>query len=149
MQSNLNLTAKFKCKLTIKAGYILDLKKSTFCNLIGFEEKVYGFTNKLEDFTYWETKAPNITSSVDAIYIHCDLISNSIVDGKYGDVIYTLSTANLTRSYPFNLEPTRVGFSEINKYTISSITIYITDVYERIINLNRVDVSFSFIIKKQ
>ena len=77
------------------------------------------------------------------------MISNSIVDGKYGDAIYTLSTANLLRSYPFNLEPTRVGFIEINKYTISSITVYITDVYGRIINLNGVDVSFSFIIKEQ
>ena len=77
------------------------------------------------------------------------MISNSIVDGKYGEVIYTLSTANLTGSYRFNLEPTRVGFSEINKYTISRITVYITDVYGRIINLNGVDVSFSFIIKEQ
>ena len=77
------------------------------------------------------------------------MISNSILEGKYGDVICTLSTANLTRSYPFYIEPTRVGFNEINKYTISSITIYITDVYGRIINLNGVDVSFSFIIKEQ
>ena len=77
------------------------------------------------------------------------MISNSIVDGKYGDVIYILSTANLVRSYPFYVEPTRVGFNEINKYTISSIAIYITDVYRRIINLNGVDVSFSFIIKEQ
>ena len=99
--------------------------------------------------TYWRIKTPNITNSIDTIYIHCDLISNSIVDGKYGDVIYTLSTANLTRSYPFYLEPTRVGFNEINKYTISSITIYVTDVYGRIVNLNGVDVSFSFIIKEQ
>ena len=38
MQSNLTFDlAKFKGKLTIKASYILDLKKSTFCNLIGFE----------------------------------------------------------------------------------------------------------------
>ena len=69
--------------------------------MIGFEDKVYGFINKLEDSTYWRTKIPNITNSIVAIYIHCDLISNSIVDGKYGDVIYTLSTANLERSFPF------------------------------------------------
>ena len=114
---------------TIKSGYVLDLKKSNFCNLIGFKEKVYGFINKLENSTYWGIKTPNITNSIDTIYIHCDLISNSIVDGKYDDVIYNLSTANLVRSYPFYEEPTRVGFNEINKYTISSITIYITDVY--------------------
>ena len=101
-----------------KAGYVLDLRNSTFCDLIGFEDKLYGFTDKREDFSQWGTKTPNITNIIDIIYIHCDLISNSLVNGKYGDVIYTLSTANLTRSYPFNLEPTSVGFSEINKYTI-------------------------------
>ena len=75
------------------------------------------------------------------------MISNSLVDGKYGDVIYTFSIANLKRSYPFTIEPIRVGFCEINKYTINIISIYITDVYGRIININDVDVSFSFILK--
>ena len=56
---------------------------------------VYGFTNKLENSTYWGIKTPNITNSIDTIYIHCDLISNSIVDGRYGDGNYTLSTASL------------------------------------------------------
>ena len=76
------------------------------------------------------------------------MISNSLVDGKYGDVIYTFSTANLERLYPFTIEPIRVGFCEINNYIISSISIYITDVLGRIINLNDVDVSFSFILKE-
>ena len=111
------------------------------------EEKVYGFSNKLENSTYWGIKTPNITNSFDIFYIHCDLISNSIVDGKYGDVIYTLSTANVERSFPFCVKPIGVGFNEINKYTINSITIYIIDVYGRIINLNGVDVSLSFILK--
>ena len=141
--------AKFKCKLVVKSGFVLDLSKSTFCNLIGFEDKVYGYINKLENSTYWGTKTPNITNSVDTIYIHCDLISNSIVDGKYSDVIYKFSTANLERSFPFSMQPQRVRFNEINKSIINSITIYITDVYGRIINLNGVDVSFSFIIKEQ
>ena len=41
------------------------------------------------------------------------MISNSIVDGKYGDVIYTLSTAHLERSYPFTIKPIRVEFNEL------------------------------------
>ena len=139
---------RFKCKLTIKAGYVLDLTKSTFCDLIGFEENVYGFTNKLEDFTQWGIKTPNITNSIDNIYIHCDLINNSVVDGNWGNVLYTLSTANLLRSYPFTIEPRRVGFSEINKYNIDSITIHMTDVNGRIINLNGVNVSLYLIIKE-
>ena len=77
------------------------------------------------------------------------MISNSIVDGKYGDVIYTLSTANFVTSYLFYVEPIRVGFNEINKYTISNISIYITDAHGRIIKLNGIEVSFCFIIKEQ
>ena len=59
------------------------------------------------------TKTRNITNSIDTIYIHCDLVSNSLVDEKYGDVIYTFSTANLERSYPFTIEPIRVGFLKL------------------------------------
>ena len=103
----------------------------------------------MEDSTHWGTKTPNITNSTDSIYIHCDLISNSLLDGNWGDVLYTLSTVNLSRSYPFTIEPRRVGFSEINKYNIDSITIQMTDVNGRIINLNGVDVSLYLIIKKQ
>ena len=135
-------------QIKIKAGYVLDLKNSTFCELIGFEDILYGFTDKLEDFSQWRTKTPNITNSVDTIYIHCDLISNSIVDGNWGDVVYTLNTANLSRSYPFTIEPTRVGFSELNKHNIDSISIRMTDVNGKIINLNGVDVSLYLIIKE-
>ena len=35
--------SKFKCQLTIKSGYVLDLKKSNFCKLIGFEENCIWF----------------------------------------------------------------------------------------------------------
>ena len=139
---------RFKFRLTIKAGYVLDLKNSTFCELIGFEDKLYGFTDNLEDFFQWGTKTPNITNSVDTIYIHCDLLSNSLVDGNWGDVIYSLSTANVSRSYPFTIEPTRVGFSELNKHNIDSITIHMTDVNGRIVNLNGIDVSLYLIIEE-
>jgi len=140
--------SRFKCRLTIKSGYVLDLRNSTFCNLIGFEDKLYGFTDKREDFSQIGIKTPNITNSLDSIYIHCDLVSNSLVDGKWGDVIYTLSTANLSRSYPFTIEPTRVGFSELDKKYIDSITIHMTDIYGKIIDLNGVDVSLYLIIKE-
>ena len=100
--------SKFKCELSLKSGFVLDLTNSNFGNLIGFDEKLYGYTNKLENSTHWGTKTPNITNSSDTIYVHCDLISNSLVDDKYGDVIDTFSTANLERSYPFTIEPIRV-----------------------------------------
>ena len=41
--------SKFKCELSLKSGFILDLNNSIFGNLIGFDEKVHGHTNKLEN----------------------------------------------------------------------------------------------------
>ena len=48
--------SKFKCELSLKSGYVLDLTNSNFGNLIGFEEKVHGFTDKLENSTHYGTK---------------------------------------------------------------------------------------------
>jgi hypothetical protein len=86
---------------------------------------------------------------VDTIYIHCDLIDNSLVNGEFGDVIYALSTADLTRAYPFTKGPIRVGYSEINRNIINSIRIYITDVFGKIINFNEIVTSFTLIIKEK
>ena len=67
--------------------------------------------------------------------------------GEYDDVIYIISTVDLRRSYPFKDEPILKGFCEVNKTIINSIRIYITDALGKIINLNKVDTSFTFILK--
>ena len=72
------------------------------------------------------------------------MVDNSIVDGEYGDVIYTISMADFC---PFKDEPILKGFCEVNKIIINSIRIYITDALGKIINLNKVDTSFTFILK--
>ena len=90
---------------------------------------------------------PNITNSLDTLYIHCDLVDVSVVHGEYGDVIYTISTANLRQSYPFKDEPILKEFCEVNKTIINSIKVYISDALGKSINLNKVDTSFTFILK--
>ena len=62
-------------------------------------------------------------------------------------MIYTISTRDLRRSYPFKDELFLKGFCEVNKTIINSIRIYITDALGKIINLNKVDTSFTFILK--
>ena len=130
----------FKCFVSIIKTFALDLKGSNFGALIGFEPTVIRQTQ-------YGTDIPNRTNSLDTLYIHCDLVDNSIVDGEYGDVIYTISTAVLRRSYPFKDEPILKGFCVVNKTIINSIRIYITDALGNIINLNKVDTSFTFILK--
>ena len=69
------------------------LRKSNFKKLIGFAMEIIRESG-------FGTKAPNITNDIDTLYIHCDITSNSIVDGRYSNPIYTVNTADLTRSYP-------------------------------------------------
>ena len=82
------------------------------------------FDKKIVKETECGSKLPNITNGKDIIYIHYDLITSSVVDMKYGDVIYVFSTTNLTRSYPFERTPYHIGFSRVNKTRIDSIRVW-------------------------
>ena len=62
-------------------------------------------------------------------------------------MIYTISTADLRRSYPFKYQSILKGFCEVNKTIINNIRMYITDALGKIINLNKVDRSFTLILK--
>ena len=80
--------------------------------------------------------------------IHCDLINESLGDGSESDIIYSFSTSVLRPSYSFTLEPRRVTYNPVNKNTIRSIKIYITDGKKRQINLNGTDTAFSLLLKR-
>ena len=92
-------------------GVPLDLRDSNFKELTGFKREIIKESS-------FGTKAPNITNGIDTLYIHCDLISNSIVDGRYSDTIYTASTATLTRSYPFSKEPTKISYAKWTRQSL-------------------------------
>ena len=93
-------------------------------------------------------RVPNLSQDTDILNIHCDLVNSSLVDGEESDIIFSFSTSVLRPSYSFTLEPRRITFNPLNKNTISSIRIYITDGKRRVINLNYQDVAFSLILKK-
>ena len=75
----------------------LDLRNSTFGDLIGYESQILTTTS-------YSTKLPNITNSVDSLHINCDVVTDSITDGRYSNTIAMIPTDNLTRSYPFTFE---------------------------------------------
>ena len=132
----------FRVIITIKENYQLDLTKSNFNELIGFDKKI------IKDKVNIGQRVPNLSQDTDILNIHCDLVNTSLVDGVESDIIYSFSTSVLRPSYSFTLEPTRITFNPLNKNTISSIRIHITDGKRRLINLNNQDVSFSLILKK-
>ena len=132
----------FRVTITLADNYRLDLTASNFHDLIGFDKKV--LTNKTNVGSY----VPNLAQDTEILNIHCDLLNSSLVDGVDTDIIYSFSTSVLTSSESFEREPLRVTYNPLNKTTISSIRIYITDGKRRIIDLNGADTSFSLILKE-
>jgi len=92
--------------VTLDTDYRLDLTKSIFNNLIGFDREI------LEDEVDIGKKTPNLSEDTDVLNIHCDLISDSLVNGKESDIIFSFGTRSLRASYNFVLEPRRIVFNQ-------------------------------------
>ena len=118
----------------------LDLRNSTFGDLIGYEPQILTETSD-------STKLPNITNGVDSLHINCDVVTDSITDGRYSNTIAMIPTDNLTRSHPFTFEPRRALFSPISKTIISELRVNLTDSLGRPIDLNGVDWYMSLILR--
>ena len=143
---NINLEfnlSTLKVIIVCLGSYELDLVSSGFGSLIGFDHTV------IVSETKTSTSSPNITNSLENIYIHCSLVTDSIVDGFAGDVLYTFSTSTLFRSYPFEFAPTNLLFHPLNTYNITNIRMYMTDNNERLIDFNDVPTSFTLIIRER
>ena len=127
----------FRVLITLEKDYVLDFTKSNFYRLIGFKREI------LRDERNVGSTTPNISEDTDVLNIHCDLISESLVDGQESDIIFSFGTGTLQSSHNFVLEPRRVLFNPINKTHISSIRIYVTDGLRRPVHLNHADTDFS------
>ena len=68
------INSQYKVIVGLGKDYQLDLRESKFGDLIGFEEKIV-------DKEEIGSKLPNITNSIDVIYLNTDAISDSLLDG--------------------------------------------------------------------
>ena len=132
----------FRVTITMDNNYQLDLTRSDFNDLIGYDKTV------LTSGTHIGPRFPNLSQDTDILNVHCDLLNESLVDGQDTDIIFSFSTSVLQPSYSFTIEPQRVTYNPVNKNTISSIRIYITDGKRRLVGLNGADTSFSLILKQ-
>ena len=123
-------------------SYQLDLRNSKFGELIRFTKKI---VNKTE----YGTILPNITNSIDMIYINTDAITNSILNGVNTNTLAVIPTDNLTRSFPFTFEPRRLLFNEVSQLNISQMRFYITDSLGRPIGLNKIDWFMTLILRSK
>ena len=108
------------------------LRNTEFGNLIGFDKKVITSTE-------YGTRLPNITNSIDALYINSDVVSDIIVSGISTNTPFVIPTDNVKRSNPFTIEPKRALFNRVSSNLISDIRFYIFDSLKRSVNLNGID----------
>ena len=106
-----------------------------------------GFDKKIVSSSEYGANFPNITNSVDNLYLRCNLLSDSIISGKRSNVLYTFSTSTKTRSMPFEIQPYNYLWSKINTKTITEVTFWFTDDEDREVNLNDIDISLTVVIK--
>jgi len=130
----------YRVVILIHEDYELDLSQGSFADLIG-----YGKVTLSGDSV--GRILPNITRGVDWVFIHCDLI-NRISNNVQSDVLFSFSTSNLQVSYPFQIVPHRILWHPVNKKTIDSIRIWVTDGRGNPLDLNGIDVAISLMIKK-
>ena len=110
----------FRAVILLDNSIELDLSSGTFADLLGFEKKV------LDQTTNISKNVPNITRGVDWVFIHCDLITRE-VRNVGSDVLFSLLTSALDVSYSFSKERRRLSWHTVNKHSIQSIRVYVTD----------------------
>ena len=126
----------FRVVILMHENYELDLSKGAFAELLGYEKKIL-----TGEKNYVGTIVPNITRSVDWVFLHCDLITRRANDVPSG-VLYSFSTTRLQVSYPFEWHP-------VNKSEINAIRIWVTDGRNNLLDLNGIDVAVSMMIEKE
>ena len=120
--------------------FILEVQIKNFNDLIGFTKI------NLTPSQFGQV-LPKITNYVDNIKIKPSLIDDSLDGGVSTDVLYSLHTSDISRAYPFKVEPRRRLYNKSNRNIISQVRIYMTDSINRPIDINEVPVSLTVEIK--
>ena len=131
----------YKIFIIIRGDYELDLSQGNFNELLGYNKRI------LTGASFGD-KVPNITRGVDWVYLHCDLITRQ-TNNVPSDLLYSFSTADLHVSYPFQKEPRRLKWQPVNKSSINSIRVWVTDGRNNILDLNGTDIAISLMIEKE
>ena len=133
----------FLVVILMHENYELDLSEGEFAELLGYEKKILTGKNN-----FVGPMVPNITRSVDWVFLHCDRISRRANDVP-SDVLYSFSTTGLQVSYLFQKEPYRPEWHPVNKSEINSIRIWVTDGRDNPLDLNGIDVAVSIMIERE
>ena len=129
---------QLKCLITIAPGYQIDFDEPYSINeVLGFKAE------HLASGEYIGEEIVNINNT-NSIFVNCDLISNSFVNGLPAPVIYTFFP-NVPPGYKVVKELPRLNFIKINKFNqINSIKIWLTDQENNILNFRGETITIRF-----
>ena len=126
------ILSTYRVLVELHEDYRLDLTNLDFRKLICFDSKLIVKTE-------YGTNLPDITRGVDEIYINCDKVTDSIVDGESSNTITVIPVVDLVRSLPFSDKPLHLAYSAVSGHLISSMRFYVTDSSGAPIDLNGID----------
>lgn len=129
-------------EVVLKNGYKIDFTvKNSLRAVLGFDSKIVDSTSdsdSLVDITH-----------VNSVLVHCDLVSESYINGSLGDTIYSFSP-DKPPGYLLSIQPNESKYLPITRVSrIDRINIRITDQDGEEIDLNNEQTSISLHFRKQ
>jgi len=134
-----------KVQITLSNSYQIDLTRSTFNNLLGWNQAVYNFNGSQEG-----TSSANINNSINTLLIHCDVVGASYQNNNISDVLYTF-VPNVSPGSNISVEgrPTLIYLPLKIPDLIYKIRMYITDQKNNIINFQNEPITYLLHLRKQ
>ena len=138
----------FRLKSNLKINQTLIFtNKSFFYTILGFTQSHQGPLNDIEGFYQilpgsYKSDRPNNITGIHKIYLKCDCIQGSIVNGIRESILnsFVLSSPPNHKIYK---EPRIKLFKTINKSVLSHITFYIEDDDHKPVDFNNETISFT------
>ena len=159
---DLNITLKYILPYNVKVSVTIDdirlksnskvnqtlifTEKSFFYTILGFTQFHQGPSNDIEGFyqilpgSYKSDKPINITG-IDKIYLKCDCIQGSIVNGIREPILFSFALSS-PPGHKIYKKPKVKLFKRINKSVLSHITFYFEHDH-KLIDFNSETISFN------
>ena len=121
-------------------------KKSFFHTLLGFTPYWdYKPTNAIHaDSSGVYTSDKNILNlnTIDKIHLKCDCIDGSIQDGLRQPILFSF-VLNIPSGFKVFCEPETIHYKKINKSVLNTITFYLEDDNNEVVNFNGETLTFT------
>ena len=128
-----------KTKLVVRYGIIAIRfdEKSFFSTILGFTSGWdYKFYNK-----YTSQKFVSL-SNTNKIHLKCDIIDGSVVNGSRQPILYSFVLEKLP-GYKVFSQPETIHYKKINKSVLNTITFYLEDDNNKVVDFNQETMTFT------